>query len=1337
MKKTFTKLSCLVSSLLASWMLLCSGDVSAQTYSNPTAITIPSSGTATPYPSTISVSGGPAAIGSLTVTLFGLSHTWPDDIDILLVGPNGDNLVLMSDAGGGGDIVAGDITFSGVAAAGTPDAGPLVAGTYLPTNVGAVDPFAAPFAGTISSPAPAGTATIASQFSGDAADGDWSLFVVDDAAGDLGQIAGGWSITFQAVIPGCTDPTACNYDPNANLNDGSCLGLLGCTNPLACNYNVNASCDNGSCCLGQCVTLTVGGGTFPGEIRFSFADPNGVVLASRTTASTSPFTGSFCFTGNLCGYSFTLTDSFGDGWNGGTYTFTDINGNVLASGTLANGAGPQVDILNFSGSEGCTDSNASNFDPGAICDDGSCLFCAAGSQVASFNMTDTGNNGWNGSTYVILDASGNIASQGSLNNASFGNNLSSGSNEFCLAPGCYTVSIVGGTATAEIGWNITDLSGNVVVSQNAPYAGLANNFGFTWAGATGCVIPGCTSPVCNNYNPFATEDDGSCLCPPDNDNCANAIAVTCNSSVTGTLQYSNEDPSATSCSGIEVSTPGVWYRLIGNGQQVTATTCASEFDTRLHVYSGSCGSLSCVASNDDDANCLGFASTVTFTAANGTQYFIFVSKFNAAVTENDFTLEISCQDCSNAPLNDNCASAFPAIDGVPVQASLCCANADDISSFNEFNTGYGVWYEVNSGSFDTFDFSIINGDAQGDDANDGTNVGLALFSGDCGSLTYIADCPIVPDQCGGSLYSIGEAITPNTDYYFLVYTTDAANCGNYTLTVSREMVGCTDPSATNYNAENTIDDGSCLYSAPPANDLCADAILIDCTTTEFQGTTGGSTNTGAPTACNIPADNGVWYLIVGDDQLHNLNTCGSAINSRIVVVSSDAGCGGTYTCVVSSDNDAVGCGFFDGNDAFVEFTATAGQLYYIYVTAVPFDTNGDGVNDLNEGAFTLNHNCAGVVLGCTDACACNYDPAANVDNGACDFLGCATCTDGNAYQLRMTDTAGNGWNGNTYTITDGLGNVLATGTLDDAQCVVDLDNAVGADSGFDVVCLPEGCYNMNVAGGTGLTQVGWSLVDANGVVVATDAAGGSFDFIIGAAVCGCNDPGACNFDPAATSNDGSCDYTTCAGCMDNTACNYDATATIPDAASCCYNTCLTLVMNDTFGDGWNGNTFVLSDANTGLVVATATLEDGNTETVKLCAEDGCFIITFGGGAFLGETSWILTGTNNGVISQAGALAGSIQVSVGSGNCTPGCLEPLACNYNESAGISDCTLCEYNSCQGCTYQNATNYTPGATIDDGSCNIVGSSTCPSDLDGNGIVNVSDLSLFLQDFGLICPN
>src|SRR5690349_1583053 len=75
----------------------------AGTSSNPSAITIADSASpptdASTYPSQITVSGEPN-VTDVNVTLNALPHTFADDADMLLVGPQGQSVILMSDAGG-------------------------------------------------------------------------------------------------------------------------------------------------------------------------------------------------------------------------------------------------------------------------------------------------------------------------------------------------------------------------------------------------------------------------------------------------------------------------------------------------------------------------------------------------------------------------------------------------------------------------------------------------------------------------------------------------------------------------------------------------------------------------------------------------------------------------------------------------------------------------------------------------------------------------------------------------------------------------------------------------------------------------------------------------------------------------------------------------------------------------------------------------------------------------------------------------------------------------------------------------------------------------------------
>ena len=70
---------------------------------------------------------------------------------------------------------------------------------------------------------------------------------------------------YMAEVPtaGCTDVTACNFNPEANFDDGACLYLdecgvcggdavSGCTDSYACNYDSEAACDDGSCDYSCC-----------------------------------------------------------------------------------------------------------------------------------------------------------------------------------------------------------------------------------------------------------------------------------------------------------------------------------------------------------------------------------------------------------------------------------------------------------------------------------------------------------------------------------------------------------------------------------------------------------------------------------------------------------------------------------------------------------------------------------------------------------------------------------------------------------------------------------------------------------------------------------------------------------------------------------------------------------------------------------------------------------------------------------------------------------------------------------------------------------------------------
>src|SRR5260221_1873268 len=183
--------TCLRPALLAALVLSAATGSAQSSFFNSAPIAINDSTNpptkASPSPSAITVSGLSGLIQGVSVTLSNVSHTYPDDIGVLLVGPQGQSVVLMADAGGGTDIANVTLTFSDWAAGFLPDNGAIGSGTFKPSVYGSNSwPERAP---------PGPHATNLSAFLATAPKGAWNLFVLDDAASDAGSIASGWQLT--------------------------------------------------------------------------------------------------------------------------------------------------------------------------------------------------------------------------------------------------------------------------------------------------------------------------------------------------------------------------------------------------------------------------------------------------------------------------------------------------------------------------------------------------------------------------------------------------------------------------------------------------------------------------------------------------------------------------------------------------------------------------------------------------------------------------------------------------------------------------------------------------------------------------------------------------------------------------------------------------------------------------------------------------------------------------------------------------------------------------------------------------------------------------------------
>jgi hypothetical protein len=166
-------------------------------------------GPAAHYPSTIAVSGVPGTVTKVTATVIGLGSSSPDDIDMALVGPDGAQVMLMSDACGLNPSGLSELTltFDDAAPSFLSDNGPCGPGqveTAKPTNY--ENPELDDFSKEGGGPPPPYTNAL-SALAGGSPDGSWNLFVLDDNSGGfVGFTFDAWALNLEIEPPPAATP---------------------------------------------------------------------------------------------------------------------------------------------------------------------------------------------------------------------------------------------------------------------------------------------------------------------------------------------------------------------------------------------------------------------------------------------------------------------------------------------------------------------------------------------------------------------------------------------------------------------------------------------------------------------------------------------------------------------------------------------------------------------------------------------------------------------------------------------------------------------------------------------------------------------------------------------------------------------------------------------------------------------------------------------------------------------------------------------------------------------------------------------------------------------------
>jgi hypothetical protein len=204
----------LAAALLVALLVPAPAQAETHTFLN-TTILYPSEdggtgGPATHYPSSIVVSGLTGTVTRATVTLIGLESSNPDDIDMVITGPDGQRVMLMSDAcGDNPDNLENEVwTFEDAAPTFVPDGGPCAPeqeASFKPSNYLGL-PTEPDDLSAQGGPAPPYVNAL-SFLDGSSPDGAWNLYVFDDnPVGYVGFGIRAWALTLDVEPPPAPSP---------------------------------------------------------------------------------------------------------------------------------------------------------------------------------------------------------------------------------------------------------------------------------------------------------------------------------------------------------------------------------------------------------------------------------------------------------------------------------------------------------------------------------------------------------------------------------------------------------------------------------------------------------------------------------------------------------------------------------------------------------------------------------------------------------------------------------------------------------------------------------------------------------------------------------------------------------------------------------------------------------------------------------------------------------------------------------------------------------------------------------------------------------------------------
>jgi hypothetical protein len=639
-------------------------------------------------------------------------------------------------------------------------------------------------------------------------------------------------ITTPDCIPGCMDPTALNYNPWANSNDGSCQAPP-------------ANCVGGE----SNIVITITPDTYVGETSWILSDTSGNILATSPSYTTTgvPVITEVCVPNGTV-IEFTLLDSFGDGLCGSCYGGVDGSAMVqtLCGDTIFELSSPNT---NF-GSDtsvtynvtpcivnailGCTTPGFTEYNSLATVDDSTCLTpiilgCVDPTSpdydpsantmdiIPNCNytlvITDAAQDGWFGAWLGVLQDTTTFGPfmMGPLDGASesFTISLSALSpvNIMFFAPGNSS------TTSQQCGFYLISPEGDTTLSggTNAwldpmiqfpyKYKETPNCGDYCTDGIVGCMDPmafnynnsanmpdicipvvlGCTNDLAFNYDSLANTDDNSCV--PEVIGCMDSTAFNFSSAA------NTNDP--LSCVPVIIGCMDATMFNYNAAANTTNNNC-------IPIVYGCIDSTAFnfnIAANTNNGSCI----SITLGCTDPTQF-----NFNILANVNDGTCIPFIYGCTDLtafnydPLANTNVGCISFVYGCIDPTAFNFNPAANISDNSCIPLIYGCMDNT------AFNYNILA------NTDNGSCIPVVFGCTDSTQFNYDALANTDNGSCIPFIYGCSD----NTAFNFdpLANTLDNSCC---------YIDGCTDPAALNYNPNACFDNNSCITIITGCTDVAA------------------------------------------------------------------------------------------------------------------------------------------------------------------------------------------------------------------------------------------------------------------------------------------------------------------------------------------------------------------------------------------------------------------------------------------------------------------------------------------------------------------------------------